>query len=148
MNSFSCIFYGKHHGSGIVWSFHFLCRYQCCVCPVPQPRESHCHLEFPPNVLQHRTFCFCLNGAETGILRKKNVSRSIFKQEMARREKGMGAERGGTKYAPGQCYCCTSYRTELSMALSVNSLTTEKTVLKTPLVRAPAPLRHSGFGTL
>lgn len=116
------------------------------------PCHSHARAtatwEFPPNVLQHRTFCFCLNGAETGILCKKNVSRSIFKQEMARRETGMGAERGGTKYAPGQCYCCTSYRTELSMALSVNSLTTEKTVLKTPLVRAPAPLRHSGFGTL
>lgn len=60
----------------------------------------------------------------------------------------MQAEKVRKKYAPGQCYCCRTdtpwpvflqYRTELSMTLPTDSLTTEKTLsLKTPLLRAPA----------
>lgn len=87
LNYFSCIFYGKHHGSGIACSFHFLCIYQCCVCPVPQAPRSHCHLEFPLSVLQHRLFCFCLTGAETGILHKKRLQIHL---QAGDKEKGEG----------------------------------------------------------
>lgn len=61
--------------------------------------------------------------------RDRNPSQKMSPDPSSSRKQGEGRrgwqqKRGRTKYVPGQCYCCTFYRTKLSMALSI----TEKTL--------------------
>lgn len=125
MNSFSYIFYGKHHGSqlfGASPSSALLCVPRATATQEPLPLGI-CSQCAPAEIA---LFLPNLGRDRSPSQKMSPVPSSSRRQGEGRR--GWEQKRGRTKYAPGQCYyCCTFCNTELSMTLSINSLTTEKT---------------------